>query len=153
MTPHTVVLAAALIALLCLTCALLRSQGEVLRRAWVRRGRLDGTLLRVLDRGLAGAVVERAVGACGCGMGSRMESWPAIEQVVAELRRLDRVRCAGEPGLWAAAIERAYDRWLQAACHYLAISHRLFALADIDRDIERLRIEEELTAAGLAIRG
>jgi hypothetical protein len=152
MSPHTVVLAGALVALLWLTCALLRSQGAVLRRAWLRRARLDAPLLRVLDRGLAG-VVPTAVAGCGCGVADAMDRWPTIEQVVAELRRLDRVRCPGETGLWAAAIERAYDRWLQVACHYLAVSHHLFALDDMDRDIERVRIEAELSAAGLAIRG
>jgi hypothetical protein len=105
-------------------------------------------------------VEQASVAICGCGAAVRSlarDGLPAIEQVAAELRRLDRARCGGglarESRLWSAAIERAYDRWLQVACHYLSVSHHLSCLTDVDRDIERVRIEAELTAAGLAIRG
>ena len=104
---------------------------------------------------MAGMVIER--GSCGCGVADRLDGLPAMDQVVAELRRLHRMRCGGglarDSRLWSAAVESAYDRWLQVACHYLAVSHHLFALADMDREIERIRIESELAAAGLAIRG
>jgi hypothetical protein len=207
MSPHTVVLAAALVALLCLSCAgfaALRSDGAAIRRAWARQGRRDRPVLRVLDRGLAGAVVERAAAGCGCGVagvgggagfpgvvfpGAKssgvaspgedvgggadvargadvtgsvhfaggLDGLPAIEQVVAELRRLYRMRCGGglarDSRLWSAAVESAYDRWLQVACHYLSVSHHLHCLTDMDRDIERVRVEGELAAAGLTIRG
>ena len=101
-------------------------------------------------------MIEPAAATCGCGMTDQLDGFPAIEQVVAELRRLDRARCSGltrTSRKWAVAVEGAYDRWLQVACHYLAVSHHLFSLTDaMDRELERLRIEGELTAAGLPIR-
>lgn len=155
MSPHTVVLTAALAALVCLPCAVFamwRSEGPATRRALARRARADRVVLRRLDVGL-GAVVDFAEpDACCCGSTTLADDLPAIEQVLSELRRLDQQRLGGlaqESEMWARAVLRAYDRWLQVACHYLAVSHHLSCLTDIDRDIERLRVEAELIAAGL----
>ena len=152
MSRHTVVLAAALLALLCLAAVCAR-RFEVLawRRDWARRAQLDAPMLHVLDQHLT---VPQPAACCGCGVSDPMDSWPAIEQVIAELRRLSRARQRGlvsESGLWGVAVERAYDRWLQLACHYVSVSHYLFKLTDMDRELERVRIEAELTAAGLPI--
>ena len=42
----------------------------------------------------------------------------------------------------------AEDR-LQVACRHLDVSHHLSTLDGMDRELERLRIEAELIAAGL----
>jgi hypothetical protein len=97
--------------------------------------------------GLDGESVPR----CRCGT-ETPDGLPAIEQVLLELRRLDQQRLSGlaqQSETWARAVVIAYDRWLQVACHYLSVAHHLSCLTDIDRDIERLRVEGELSAAGL----
>ena len=52
---------------------------------------------------------------------------------------------------WLTALANAYDEWLQVACQYLAVTHHLARLDGLDRDIERLRVEGELVAAGLEL--
>jgi hypothetical protein len=140
-----VVLAAALTALLCLPCAMVvavRSDDAAVRRRWRKRGRSEVRALRRLERDLPAAVaVEHAA--------------PSIEQVAADLRRLDRQRHTGPTTgseVWLAAVVRAYDDRLQVACRYLTVSQHLSALDGIDRDIERVRVEGELQAAGLELR-
>ncbi|MFG1605484.1 hypothetical protein [Actinoplanes sp. NPDC049265] len=191
MTPHTVVLMAALAALLGLPCALFRMvrAESVVRRAWLRRARLERPRLRRLDSHLAhpdhscdraGCMFcdvvtvdrehARAVdgsnfatdvslpevdGRRGCRCGGATPGWgmPTFDQVMAELRRLDRERLGGpaqQSEEWARAVVSAYDRWLQVACTYMSVSHHLSCLTDsMDREIERLRVEAELIAAGL----
>lgn len=156
MTAHTVVLAAALAALLSLPCALLavfRTDGRAMRRAWLRRARQERPRLRRLENDLSRCDGLDSAGGPACRCGSTLaDGLPAIEQVLAELRRLDQQRLGGlsqQSELWALAVGRAYDRWLQVACHYLSVSHHLSCLTDMDKDIERLRVEAELIAAGL----
>ena len=140
-------LTAALVVLLCLPCVIamvVRSEASARRRAWTRRARIDTPALRRLDRAL------RAV--------PRMEPvarpLPSLQQVEAELRRLNGQRRGGPTGesqRWTAAVDRAYDQWLQLACRYLSVTQHLPVLADLDRDIERLRVEARLAAAGLHV--
>lgn len=83
------------------------------------------------------------------------ERRPPVEQIAAELRRLDRQRRRGlsnESEKWAAAVTTAYDAWLLEACHRLNITAHLATLAGIDRDIERVRVEGQLEIAGLVLR-
>ncbi|GAA2565907.1 hypothetical protein GCM10010435_43680 [Winogradskya consettensis] len=80
---------------------------------------------------------------------------PCIEYVAAELRRLSRERTSGlcaESVRWQAAVQLAYDNNLQMASEALGVSHQLAVLDGMDRDLERLRVEEELKAAGLKLR-
>ncbi|GAA2491773.1 hypothetical protein Ahu01nite_028130 [Winogradskya humida] len=80
---------------------------------------------------------------------------PCIEYVAAELRRLSRARMSGlcaESVRWQAAVQLAYDNNLQMASEALGVSHQLAVLDGMDRDLERLRVEEELKAAGLKLR-
>jgi hypothetical protein len=80
---------------------------------------------------------------------------PPVEQIAAELRRLDRQRRFGpstESEKWSAAVANAYDAWLLAACRRLDIREDLTTLAGIDRDIERVRVEGQLETAGLVLR-
>lgn len=81
-------------------------------------------------------------------------SHPPFERIAADLRRLgsDRLGIGQRNELWHTAVERAYDVKLREACHALGIGEHLDELAGIDREIERLRIEGELIAAGVRLR-
>jgi hypothetical protein len=81
--------------------------------------------------------------------------WPPIERVAADLRRLRRQRTgiALRSPVWFAAIEKAYDDRLRLACDRLRIDQHLDELAGVDREIERVRLEGELEAAGLTLHG
>ena len=146
--PPVVVLAAALPALLCLPCAvavMLRADQAALRRAWVRRDAREIRLLHRLDRGLPDTPVRPPAD----------EPPPCIEQIAAELRRLDAQRRSGpttESTLWLAAVLRAYDEWLRLACRSLGVTEHLEPLDGVDRDIERVRVEGELQANGMTFR-
>jgi hypothetical protein len=79
-----------------------------------------------------------------------------IEELAAELRRLSRDRRSGtcnESIRWRAAVTHAYDLRLALAGEALGVPHRLHQLpAGLDRDLERLRLEHDLEAAGLQLR-
>jgi hypothetical protein len=80
---------------------------------------------------------------------------PAIEQIAADLRRLHRQRSAGpttESLAWLLAVRRAYDDRLCLACTCLGVTEHLNELDGLDREIERVRVEGELQAAGLVLR-
>jgi hypothetical protein len=118
--PHVLVLAAALVALLCLPCAvavLICSDDLSVRRAWSRRGRAVLVALHCLDRELRG---------------SRAAADPTgtlpFEQVAADLRRLDHQRHTGpttSSERWAEAVLLAYDERLKLACRYLDVNQHL----------------------------
>jgi hypothetical protein len=154
---HVVVLTGALLTLLSVPCALavIANSGEAtMKRAWVRKSRNDRRALRILDRKLSsdglGTARPPAPGRSAC-----EERQPAIEQIAAELRRLDRQRRCGltaESEVWSAAVARAYDEWLRAACRRMNVAEHLCTLEGVDRDIERLRIEGKLQTAGLVLR-
>ena len=152
---------------------MMRSPDVAIRRAWIRRVRADRPALRRLDVGLYrdgrrnvrprhdgprgdgrhgdGA---RGDGLRGDGPTGDSASLPTLEQAAAELHRLHRQRsleAAYGSEKWLAAIANAYDAWLQVACQYLAVTHHLARLDGLDRDIERLRVEAELVAAGLEL--
>jgi hypothetical protein len=80
---------------------------------------------------------------------------PPIEQLAADLRRVHRVLEHLAPGTtivrWRAT-RHAYDTLLIQACAAVQVEHRLDDLPEgFERNMERLRIEEALRAAGLAI--
>lgn len=141
---HELALAGALLALLCLPCAvalLVRVEHQLAaRRSW----RLDATtreLLRRLDlrlRTRPAAALEPATG-------------PGADQVAAELRRLQHLRLHGpatRSETWLAAVNDAYDRWLCHGCHLLGVDQELMRLDGLDRELERARIEEILRDKG-----
>jgi hypothetical protein len=116
----------------------------LVRRGWLGRERREARNLRRLDRHLTVDVVlphPRGV--------------PCIEQIAAELRRLDRQRRAG-PSLcsvrWQSEVVRAYDRWLQMASRCLGVDEQLDRLAGVERDCERIRVELALESAGMSLR-
>jgi hypothetical protein len=123
-----------------------RAEWQV-RRAWSRRNRADWRALRSLDRTInQPPAVDRL----------RVERrLPPVEQIAAELRRLNHQRNHGlstESEKWSAAVSTAYDAWLLAACHRLNITEHLTTLDGLDRDLERLRVEGQLETAGLVLR-
>ena len=77
-----------------------------------------------------------------------------IELVAADLRRLGRQRLgiAMRSQVWFTAVHRAYDDRLCVACGQLGIEQHLGELTGIDLDLERVRVEGLLLAAGLAFR-
>ncbi len=80
---------------------------------------------------------------------------PPIEWLARDLRRLDRQRRGGvtlESELWLAAVVRAYDERLCLACACLGVAENLRPLHGLDREIERVRVEGALEAAGLQLR-
>jgi hypothetical protein len=177
--PHVVVLTGTLVALLAVPCVLilmilssrtdagqhradgndLQSRGDFprgrpidrvdrqVRRAWSRGNRADWRALRRLDR-----TINQPPAVDRLGVQRRL---PPVEQIAAELRRLNHQRNHGlstESEKWSAAVATAYDAWLLAACRRLNITEHLTVLAGIDRDIERLRLEGQLETAGLVLR-
>jgi hypothetical protein len=141
---HTVVLMTAFVALLSLPCALvlvIRSDSAAVRRTWVRRSRADRAALCLVDQGLRDVLPPPI-----------RTGPPSIEHAFAELRRLHVQRQIGRAygsEKWVVAVLRAYDQWLQIACGCLGISQHLAGLHGVDRQIERVRVESELRAAGL----
>jgi hypothetical protein len=80
---------------------------------------------------------------------------PPIERIAADLRRLRRQRTgiALRSPVWFSAVEKAYDERLRLACGQLDIAGHLDELTGVDREIERVRMEGELEAAGLTLHG
>lgn len=80
---------------------------------------------------------------------------PPIEQIAADLRRLGRQRLTlgARSPIWHTAVQRAYDERLCLACRSLGIEQHLAELDGLDLDIERVRVEGELLAAGLVLAG
>ena len=81
----------------------------------------------------------------------REPAGPPIEQVAADLRRLanQRLGVGRRSEIWFAAVERAYDDRLRVACRDLCVEEYLAELEGIDLDIERVRVEGALQAAGM----
>jgi len=145
---RVVVLSAALLTLLCLPCvvaAALCADGLALRRYRPVRRR-DVRALRRLDRALCSEAPVPS---------PRTPGPPSIEQIAYDLRRLDQQRRGGptqQSEKWRAAVLHAYDQRLCLACQCLGLAEHLQPLQGMDRDLERLRVESELQAAGLALR-
>ena len=145
---HIVVLSVALLTLLALPCAVaafVRADEMMLRRSWRRRGRGEKRALHRLDHALGN--VEEIPSLV-------MADGPPIEQIAFDLRRLNHQRRGGptlESELWRDAVVRAYDARLCLACRRLGLTEHLQPLEGIDREIERVRVEGELQAAGLAL--
>jgi cobalamin biosynthesis protein CobD/CbiB len=78
-----------------------------------------------------------------------------IEQLAADLRRVHRllVQCPdGTPMVRRIATRDAYDELLRQACGAVDVRHDLDTLPEgVERDMERLRVEEALRTAGLTI--
>lgn len=77
-----------------------------------------------------------------------------IELLAADLRRVHRdLQKPGVPMARRRGVWQAYDALLVQACTAVDIEQDLDSLGDgVDREAERLRIEEALRTAGMAIR-
>jgi len=161
--PQGVLLALALIALVLLPClvALLVINVDRWSRPWPRRRRRSRrrritphrsswqerwTLIR-LERTLAREPAEQRIILDALSESSR----PSIEQIASDLRRLSqhRLGLATRNPLWHEAVRNAYDDRLRLACGCLGIQQHLTELDGLDLEIERVRVEGELRAAGL----
>ncbi|WP_020657988.1 hypothetical protein [Amycolatopsis benzoatilytica] len=82
-------------------------------------------------------------------------SGPPIEQVAADLRRVRRTLAALPPGTPAArriGARQAYDELLVTACREIGVADRFAAVPEgIERDLERLRLEESLSRKGFVL--
>jgi hypothetical protein len=78
-----------------------------------------------------------------------------IEQLAADLRRVHRLLVHipdGTPMVRRVATREAYDELLRQACTAVNVEHDLDELPEgVERDMERLRVEEALRSAGLTI--
>jgi hypothetical protein len=146
---HGLLILLTLVALACLPCllAMLVTADLAVESVWkgarrrVRRVRSRWTARRLAHRaGLSAATDTKPAG-------------PPIEQIAADLRRLGRQRIgvATRSPVWFAAVQRAYDDRLSLACLELEIPQHLRELTGIDQEIERVRIEGELAAAGIGL--
>jgi hypothetical protein len=75
--------------------------------------------------------------------------------VSADLRRVHRILAgfgSGTPAVRRLGTRQAYDALLAQACRAVEVEHRLDSLPEgMDRELERLRVEESLRSAGLVI--
>ncbi len=145
---HIAVLTAALVLPLTVPYAVavaLRRDELRRRRAWVDCPEQARALIR-LDQKIGDTDPAVAL--------ARLGPLP-IEWLARDLRRLDRQRRGGvtlESELWLAAVLRAYDDRLCLACECLGVAENLRPLDGMDREIERVRVEGALQAAGLELR-
>ncbi|MFU8852220.1 hypothetical protein ACNAW0_14730 [Micromonospora sp. SL1-18] len=76
-----------------------------------------------------------------------------LEQLATDLRRLGghRLAAVDRSVVWHGAVIDAYDERLRAACRALGITEHLAELDGVDREIERVRVEGLVHAAGLPL--
>jgi len=102
--------------------------------------------------------LPRTVDAAGAYLRRRrgpLPDHPPIERLAADLRRVHRTLKEFPPGtpvVRRRATRDAYDALLVQACQAVDVPHRLDALAEgVDREVERLRVEEALSDAGVRV--
>lgn len=151
--PHTLVLAVAMLTLLCLPAivAAIVCADELIERAAhmlheARLSRRERRELTRLDRDIGPVVAVELAPAID-------EERPTIEQIAADLHRLGRQRLniAQRSQIWQTAVLRAYDEQLRLACACLGVAEHLSELAGVDLEIERVRVEGELQEAGMVL--
>ncbi|MFF5080623.1 hypothetical protein ACFY36_26520 [Actinoplanes sp. NPDC000266] len=145
---HIAVLTAALVVLISVPYAVAAAirRDEARRRRDASRNSSEGRDLRLLDRHLQ----------CNDPVAALARRGPApIEQLAFDLRRLHREQRGGlslGSHKWTAAVLTAYDERLCMACECLGVRENLRPLDGLDRELERVRVESELEAAGLELR-
>ncbi|WFE63623.1 hypothetical protein [Micromonospora sp. WMMD714] len=153
---RTLVLVLALLGMACLPVvfALFLCFDEIADRVacgwseWRDRRRERRTIAR-LDRDFAADASTRDVDLTEL---DRPDRRP-LELLAADLRRLGRHRLAagGRSVVWHRSVIEAYDDRLRAACRALGTVEHLAELTGVDREIERVRVEGLLAAAGLGL--
>jgi hypothetical protein len=128
-------------------CADGLAAGAIRRAAALRAARRQRRLLGRLDRSIGGRAPTVDLSTLDSG------ERPTIEQIAADLRRLHTqlLGVAGRSRVWQNAVCQAYDDRLRLACDCLGVSEHLCDLQGVDLEIERLRVEGELQAAGLVL--
>jgi hypothetical protein len=153
---HALVLVLTLLALLCLPAflAMILCADEILtglswRIAGWREAREQRRTIRRLDRAVGAVALPADVDLPEDAPGNR----PPIEQIAADLRRLgeQRLGVATRSLVWHTAVTRAYDDQLRLASRCLGVGQHLDSLDGVDLEIERVRVEGELAAAGLVL--
>jgi hypothetical protein len=149
---HVAVLGAAVAALLTLPRVVFGRRGAdesaPNHHEWGPRG-----WIRPVEETQALHALDRAMQTCGEMV--NQPPAPALDEIVSDLRRLDRQRRSGptlESERWLAAVVRAYDDRLGLACRCVGVSEHLEPLEGMDREIERVRVEGALQEAGVALR-
>ncbi|MEV0153063.1 hypothetical protein AB0H57_04885 [Micromonospora sp. NPDC050686] len=115
---------------------------------WRDRRREQRTIAR-LDRAIEADALTRDIDLTEFDRDGRRP----LQQVAADLRRLGghRMAATGRSVVWHGAVIEAYDERLRDACRALGRTEHLGELTGVDREIERLRVEGELHAAGLTL--
>ncbi|EHR63955.1 hypothetical protein [Saccharomonospora cyanea] len=80
---------------------------------------------------------------------------PPVERLAADLRRVRRTLACfgpGTPVVRRRAATAAYDALLAQACESVGVPQQLDEVAEgIERDVERLRVEQALCDAGIVL--
>ncbi|MCX5068857.1 hypothetical protein OOJ91_23735 [Micromonospora lupini] len=115
---------------------------------WRERRRERRTIAR-LDRAIEADALTRDIDLSEF---DRTDRRP-LEQLAADLRRLGGQRLGGNARsmVWHGAVLQAYDDRLRLACRALGITEHLTELSGVDQQIERIRVEGVLHAAGLTL--
>ncbi|MEV0713516.1 hypothetical protein [Asanoa sp. NPDC050611] len=151
---HTLVLAVAILTLLCLPAivAAIVCADELLERAsravhHARVVRRERRAISKLDRSMGALEVPVELDPAD------EPDRPTIEQIAADLHRLGRQRLgiAQRSQVWQTAVLRAYDEQLGLACACLGVTEHLSELVGVDLEIERVRVEGELQLAGMTL--
>ena len=157
---HALVLALALLAVVCLPAvvAAIICADELMERfartvaGWRSTWR-DRRTIRRLDRAVEADSLSRDLDLTGFDQADRM----SIERIAADLHRLGGQRlgrhrpnlAVGRSSYWHEGLLRAYDERLRLASRALGVVEHLDDLDGFDLEIERIRVEGELQAAGL----
>ncbi|MFD6263664.1 hypothetical protein ACFWFK_21290 [Micromonospora chalcea] len=149
-------LALAILAVCCLPAlfALLFCADEIIDRVacgwaeWREQRRESRTIAR-LDRAIEAEALTRDIDLTEFDRDGRRP----LDQLATDLRRLGghRLAAADRSVVWHGAVIEAYDERLRAACRALGIVEHLAELDGVDREIERVRVEGLLHAAGLTL--
>ncbi|MFI6227552.1 hypothetical protein ACIBCR_09580 [Micromonospora echinospora] len=119
--------------------------------AWSRRraARRDRRTIARLDRAVGADALTRDIDLTEF---DRPDRRP-LEQIAADLWRLRAYRLGrgGRPIVWPLLLIKAYDDRLRLACRCLGVPEHLAELEGVDREIERVRVEGALHAAGLPL--
>ncbi|GAB2929903.1 hypothetical protein GCM10027280_16830 [Micromonospora polyrhachis] len=157
---HALVLALALLAVVCLPAAVaaIICADELIERfvgalAEWRTAWRDRRTIRRLDRAVEADSLSRDLDLTVFDQADRM----SIERIAADLHRLGGQRlgrrrphlAVGRSSYWHEGLVRAYDERLRMASRALGVAEHLADLDGFDLEIERIRVEGELQAAGL----
>ncbi|SCG18757.1 hypothetical protein GA0070610_5108 [Micromonospora echinofusca] len=115
---------------------------------WRERRRERRTIAR-LDRAVEADALTRDIDLTDF---DRPDRRP-LEELAADLRRLRGQGAAsdGRQPVWHGTILRAYDDRLRLACRALGLTEHLTELEGVDLELERVRVEGLLHAAGLTL--